>query len=331
MPKNNYSKIAVVIGGSDICRLVPFKPADGKYEIKIDFLGNEFDVIYYTLFAVEPVKWNLNNSKQMEITYHKGENAKPLIIHLKHKTENSYHRLPLRRIQAPDVNQLFPIPLFKIEVPENIDDRLYIPKDYHRVIKPDNCNVIEIYMAHAELDLDELGVKLPAVQLAFMMLSFEIYATNTTITGQQKYINIMPTDTPRHFMTSVSVFDDMQIIAIHYTDPTIDRRLSKINVTFIENELSEAILAMMQIRYPPYSRNGIFDYCNLGGATLRDVNQPTIPMMQPPIGENNVIADSLRRGIMSSEEREKLCRRALELRIQLRNALKESERIIDDK
>ena len=101
MSKKKKVKIAVVIDGRDICRIIPFKPVEGKYEIKVDFLGNEFDVIYYNLFSTEPIKWKLENSEQMEVTYHKGENARPIVIHLKHKTKNTYDRLPLSRIQAP--------------------------------------------------------------------------------------------------------------------------------------------------------------------------------------------------------------------------------------
>jgi len=326
MSKKKDPKIAVVIDGRDICRIIPFKPVEGKYEIKINFLENEFDVIYYKLFSTERIKWELEDSTQLEVTYHKGENARPLTIHLKHKTENTYKRLPLNRIQAPDVNQLFPIPILKLEVPSSAGAGMYNPKGYHRVIDPEDCNVIEIYMAHTDFDLDKFDAKLPGVYMAFMMQSFEMFATNTVTTGRQKSRNIIPEDKPTSIMTSVSIFNDMQIIAIHYRDPHIDKRLSKINVTFIENELSEAILAMMQVRYPPFSRNGVFDYIELGGATLRDVNQPTIPMKMPSIGENNVIADSLRRGFLSPEEKDKIYWHALKLRIQLRDALKESQK-----
>lgn len=316
-------KIAVVIGGKDICRIIPFRPVEGKYEIKLDFLENEFDVICYELFSVKPIEWKLQNSTQMEVTYHKGENARPLTIHLKNKVDSTYKRLPLNRIQVPDVNQLFPIPILKLEAPSNIGAGIYKSKEYHRVLNPEDCNVIEIYMANADFDLDEINVKLPGVYLAFMMLSFEIFATNTVTTGHQKSNNIISEVKPMHIMTSVKVSNDMQIIAIHYKDPHVDERLSKVNVTFIENELSEAILAMMQVRYPPFSINGEFDYIELGGATLSDVNQPTIPIERPSIGENNVIADALRRGILSSEEREKIYWQALKLRIKLRDALRE--------
>ncbi len=321
MAKEFASKIALVKGGKDICRIIPFKPLDGVYELKMDFLENEFDVICYKLFSEEPIKWDLENSNQLEVTYHRGVNAKPLTIHLKHKTENTYRRLPLSRIQIPDVNQLFPIPILKMEIPTKASARQYNPKAYHRVINPGDCNVVEIYMTHAKMDFDLLGIKLPAVQLAFLMLSFEIYATNTITTGRQKENNIIPGGEPRRILTSVSIFNDLQIIAIHYADPSIDERLSKINVTFIENELSEAILAMMQIRYPPTSQNSIFECIYLGGATLRDVNQPTIPMLRPSIGDNNVIADSLRKGLLSDEEREKIYWHALNLRIKLRDEL----------
>ena len=36
MPKKQKTK-NTVIDGKDICRIIPFKPSDGKYEIKIDF------------------------------------------------------------------------------------------------------------------------------------------------------------------------------------------------------------------------------------------------------------------------------------------------------
>jgi hypothetical protein len=74
----------------------------------------------------------------------------------------------------------------KLEVPSSVESGMYKPKEYHRVIDIENCNVIEIYMAHADFDIDELAVKLPGVSISFMMLSFEIFATNTVTTGFQK-------------------------------------------------------------------------------------------------------------------------------------------------
>lgn len=154
-----------------------------------------------------------------------------------------------------------------------------------------------------------------------MSLSFEIYATNTVETDNQKRKYLLVDDKPRDVMKEIKIFDDLKFIAIYYIDPTINKRLSKINVTFIENELSEAIMAMLQIRYPQSSQNGVFDYVYFGGATLRDINQPTTPMLRPSIGEYNIISDAIIKGFLDEHEKEELYKYALKLRIKLRNAL----------
>lgn len=327
--KKKEEKIAVVIDGKDICRIVPFNPADGKYEIKMDFLGNEFDTSCYRLFSHRPIQWEINDSTHLEVTYHKGENAKPLTIHLKQKEKkegkDTYTNLPLQRIQAPNVNQLFPMPILKLEIPSKASNKIYNPKGYHKLIKPEECNVVEIYLAHAEFDIDAFMEKLPGVHMAFLMLSFEIFATNTVITDYQKAANILPKVNPTCIMTSFPMLDDIQIIAIHYKDYLLDDRRSKINVTFIENELSEAILSMMKIEYPKVSRNGEYDCIYLGAANLKDINQPTIPLARPSIGSNNVISDAFKRNNLTSEEKEKMYCHALKLRVQLRDALTEHQ------
>jgi hypothetical protein len=323
-------KIAVVIDGMDICRIVPFKPVDGKYEMKIDFLSNEFDTKCYRLFSNRPIHWGVDNSKQSEITYHKGENNKPLTIHIKNKEKiegvPTYTNLPLKRIQAPSVNQLFPIPLLKLEIPLKASQKKYKPKSYHKMIQPEDCNVVEIYMAHKDFDMDDFANKIPGMHLSFLTLSFEIFATNTVVTDYQKYEKILPKDKPKPIMTGFNVLDDIKIYAIHFKDNHIDKRLSKINVTFIENELSEAIFGMFKIGYPKPSIDGTYQHLYLGGATLDDVNEPVGPLTRPSIGKNNVMKDALNRSKLSNEEKEKLYWHALKLRIKLRDALIEHEK-----
>jgi len=321
MGKKKNSKIAIVIDGKDICRIIPFNPESGIYELKIDFLENDYDITIYKLFNVEPIKWNLNEPSHQEITYHKGTNKQPLRIHLKNKLNHTYETLPLEKIKPPDMNSLFPLPIVKLEVPTNTLETKFVSKGYHKVVNPEECNVIEIYMVNSNFDWDFFEEKLPGIFEAFLMLSFEYYATNTVVTGKQKYRNFIDKEKSTNGMSSIKIFDDMQIISIHYRDPSLDKKHSKINVTFIENELSDAILGMTQIRYPPYSRNRWFDFTYLGGATLKDVNQPILLDNRHTIGENNVIADSLRRNQLTTEERNKVFWHGLKLRIKLRDAL----------
>lgn len=326
--KKKDEKIAVVVDGKDVCRIIPFKPSDGRYDLKFDFLGNDFDTSCYRLFSHRPILWEIYDSNQFELTYHKGESDKPLRIHLKRKNKKdglpSYQDLPLKRIQAPSINQRFPMPIVKLEVPSNIGARSYKSKGYHKRIEPEDCNVLEIYLAHANFDMGEFMAQLPGMQMAFMMLSFEVFATNTVMTDYQKGASLIPKDEPKPIMTSFSIMDDMKIIVIHFKDNQLNKRLSKIQATFIENELSESILAMMKIAYPPTSNNGIYDEIYLGGATLRDVDLPTFPLVKPPIG-NNVIADAFKGNRFTSAEKDDLYWHALKLRIQLRDALIEHQ------
>lgn len=237
------SSIAVVVNNQDICRLILGKPVNGKYELKVSFLENEFDVNAYRLFANRPIQWEVDEPERYEISYHKGENNKPLTIHLKKKNpvdgELQYRSLPLTRIQAPNINQLFPMPLMKIEVPTLEEPIHYRPRSYHKTLEIADCNVIEFFMASADFDYDEYEKKYSIIQFAQFALSMEIFATNSVISDYQKNCNLIPKGEPEQRMTGLSFLDNIQIFAIHYPDPLLDNRLNRINVTFIENELAE--------------------------------------------------------------------------------------------
>lgn len=298
---------------------------DYNKEIKIDFLTNEFEVACYKLFSHEPIRWDVLDSEQCDITYHKGENARAITIHIKHKPKNndrsSYTNLPLQRIQAPNINQIFPLPLLKLEVPNNACKMRYNQKKYHKTLAVNECNVIEIYMTNKDFDIDTFMRKFPGMHLAFLMLSFEVFATNTVTTGRKKSSSIIPSDGPKTIMTELDFLDDVKIIAIHYEDKQLDESQSKLRITFIENELSEAIFSMMKIVYPEPDGDGTYDSVCLGCATLSDVNQPVAPFLRPSIGNCSLLQDGLRRGQLTEEEKEKLYWHALKLRIKLRDAL----------
>lgn len=53
MGKNKQNKISVPITryGKDICRVIFQRNADGKYDIKFEFMGNSYQVNSYRLFS----------------------------------------------------------------------------------------------------------------------------------------------------------------------------------------------------------------------------------------------------------------------------------------
>ena len=115
--------------------------------MKIDFLDNEYDVNCHRLFKNRPLHFDIEDSLEFNLSYHAGTHSdKPITIHLKRKEkkdgENQYQSLPISRIQAPSINQNFPIPLLKLEVPTLEHPRQYKPKGYHKLINETDCNVV---------------------------------------------------------------------------------------------------------------------------------------------------------------------------------------------
>ena len=325
MSRNKNQRIALVINNKDICRIIPYKSDFGKYDLKIDFLGNNFDITLYKLLNTQPIKYQVGDLPQREITYHKGTKEEPIVIHLKHKDKKSkelYKKLPLEKIIAPNINNLFPLPIMKIEIPATDKKVIYKTKPNHHPLEINDSNVIELYLAHSDFDFDDVMFKLPTVYTAFLTSSFEYYATNSVTTGGQKYSNFFPKDNnPKTVMTAIKIFDDLQILAIHYYDPQLKDKIDRTNVTFIENELSESILGMTQVKYPEESRNGIFDQIYFGGATLKNFSKPITTFGKISIGGNDVLSDSMKFKLLSKEEMDEIFRYAINLRLQLRNAL----------
>lgn len=336
--KREQPSIAVVVNNQDICRLILKKPVDGKYELKISFLKNEFDVNAHRLFSNRPIHWEVDEPERLDISYHKGENNKPLTIHLKKRTplegELQYQSLPLKRIQAPNINQLFPIPLLKIEVPTLKESIKYKPKGYHKLLELNDCNVIEFYMVSAAFDFDDYVNKYPDIHFAQFTLSMEIFATNTVISDYQKGVNFIPKGEPAQRATAIPYLEDVKIFAIHYPDPHIDERLNRINVTFIENELAEEILLMLKIVFSNEVKSGIpkavNDYILLGGSSLRDLDLPVAPLLRPSVGKHNIASTVLERDKLSDTEKEVFYNRALKARVKLRDEIKEYNKYFSD-
>lgn len=302
--------IAIVLNNKDVCRIIPFAPDNGKNELKINFLDNPYEVSCYPLFSREPLSVITPELQNYELTYHKGKNNKPIIIHLKRKDcpamHNRYINLPIKRIVAPNVNQYFPLPIMKLEIPSSAVNKKYRYKNYHKIIHLENCNVIELYLVNKGFDMNAFMNKYPVIHLAQMMLSFEFYATNSVLTDYQKYKYILPRAGTRNIMTTVNLLSDIQIIATYFFDPELDKKQNKIKVTFIENKIAEGLLMFAKVVYPKVSKNGVYESIYIGPTTLKDLKKLSVLPMRPFEGYNSLIFDSLERNMLSEKEKKEL-------------------------
>ena len=189
MGKNKQNKISVPITryGKDICRVIFQRNADGKYDIKFEFMGNSYQVNSYRLFSYEPIIWNVENPQNVNMSYHRGSDDRNVIIHLKDESKQGkekYHTLPITRIQPPNTNQLFPIPIFKMEIPKHVADLAgeYKAKSYHHRLEVNDANVIEVFMASDAFDIENYyGNDMGKIMFSQLSLSFEYFSSCSVI------------------------------------------------------------------------------------------------------------------------------------------------------
>lgn len=335
MGSSKNIKIPIVKDGKDICRMIFTEDIDGKFDVKIDFLGNPYSVMAYRLFQNIPEVWEVEDPSHTSLTYHHGKNNRPITIHL--KDENSaqkYKSLLTNRILPPNRNSLFSIPLLKLEIPTFVIDnaQTYRQKGSHRPIVLQDDNVLEIYMSSLRSPFADLFAdKFQILLYPQMFLSIEYFATYTVLTDYAKKDNFIPHGAPAVRRIGIKGLPGIMVYATKFPWPEMDSRLDKIRITFLENEFAEDILLCTLIQYPekPLS-TGIYPYIRLGSATLPQLSLPknvisnlTNLIQHPPILPNSTVEETLKRGILSPLETGILLERAGHARIRLYNALQQ--------
>lgn len=319
MGKKKDIYIPVIKDGKDICRLIFMKANDGKYDLKIEFLNNAFGVQTYRLFSYRPIVWDVENLEKVNISYHHGANNYPVMIHLKRKEpENgvkTYTTLPPTRIQAPNINQMFPIPLLKLEIPQSVVEgaKEYTPKSYHHAIDIEDSNVLELYMSAEDNSLIENIEKYPKLSFVQTAMSMEYFATNSVVSDYQKNPNFVPKGKERLAMMVIKELQGMDIGVNIFPDPDLDRREKALKITFIENELAEEILLSTILRYPKVNlQPGVYDYTLMGGANLKQLQPDNLLLLKPALCPESAASYQLKSNTLTSGEKEKLKLRAMQ-------------------
>lgn len=123
MNKSDYT-IPIIISNKDIGRIIFSPKDDNQYDIKFNFFQQKFALQLYNLFAWRPTVGFVPESEDLEITYHCAQGNKSPMIHLKkehvNEGERRYYTLPVPNVRTPRSDTIFPIPLCKIEIPDQI-------------------------------------------------------------------------------------------------------------------------------------------------------------------------------------------------------------------
>lgn len=335
----NKIDIPIIKAGKDICRFIFTKDESmqGRYDLKIDFRKNIYEVWTYRMFARCPIIWDIENTENTSITYHHGDNNRPIIIHLKNENPNvekKYQTLPANRIQPPNVNTMFPIPLCKIEIPKEIAQKaqIYKRKSYHHSIDMEEMNVLEMFMVSDDFEFSESNRKKYAqIFECQARLSMEYYATYTVLSDYEKSVNFMPRNgIPEKREMIIGGLKGMKIVVNMFSVSEIDRFWDKVHVTFIENELAEDMLLCTLLKHTgvnwvssEYKR-----FC--GSANLKQLQPPTLPLSKIPVLKESVAEWTLKNKCLSEKEADSLEIRAGRARCNLYIELKKHEDYIKE-
>lgn len=320
MSKKQIS-VPVIKNGKDICRLIFTKVGDGRYDLKINFLENAFQVQSYRLFSHRPIIWDVSGP-QSSMSYHYGRDNNPVMIHIKKERpeagENRYVTLPIKRIQPPNSNQMFPLPLLKIEIPDTIIDgaKLYHKKQKHEVIDLDDSNVLELFMLPEGWHDKDLFDRYPRISLVYSMISMEFFASNTVLSDYQKSANVIPRGRPAKRGIGIKGLQGMELYASIFPDTNMGAGRQKLMMTFIENELTEPILLSGIIHYKEQDSSVYF-----GGANYNQLDFPIVLAHIAPV-ENSVADRTLTLDHLSPKERFEIYQRAVAGRIRLRDEMR---------
>lgn len=175
------SKIAITKNGYDVLRIIEGKSDGEKCEFKIvpRISPTKIRIFYMKLFSKIEF-FSFDQSQQLEITYHKSTPTKPAKIHLKltnPQDEISYETLPLTEIIDPNIHTEFPIPLFKIIIPDDVLDKKFTSKKDYKVFEVKDNNEIEIFMTRRDFINEDFYNKWPHLSMALMDNCFEYFTT----------------------------------------------------------------------------------------------------------------------------------------------------------
>lgn len=171
----------------------------------------------------------MDDTENISMSYHHGAGEHPIMIHLKNETmrgADAYRTLPVKNILAPGTDSMFPLPLCKLEIPDNVVNQAeeYHAKGYHYVVDTGEMNVLEFYMVTDSFDLDAFwSMKYSTIWMCQMGMSLEYFSSFTVLSDYEKNAYFMP----RHGqvedrLVAISGLQGMKIMVCKYRVPEIN-------------------------------------------------------------------------------------------------------------
>ena len=296
---------------------VAFNQKENALDVKICLACNNYDIKAYKLFDENPITGNVskNEDVNIEISYHAKKGNLDPKIHFKINDDDGpvYKTFPITRLSSPSIDTFAPFPLFKIEIPDTaLKDFKEVNNSHKKKYKQFDINndhkVIEVYIISNNSKALERYEPYDKSLRYFTYCNFEYFCTNK-YNGKKTpfFFKDMDYDSIRNGINvDLGAF---RIIIVTSIFPSLEGMIDKPVITFVENELSEAIFfhSLLILHGPNVKPGG----CLAGNMSEENLLQVDIDNVEKYWCKDS-LSNILFRGIKDSEERRNIKKKALE-------------------
>ena len=228
---------------------VIFVQKEDAFDIKLCIPCSDYYIKGYKLLNEKPITGKATKDKNLEIevSYHskKGDLAPKIHFKIINNGEVTYKTMPLTRLSSPTADSFTPFPLFKIEIPDTCLDTFEITngsykKKYQEHIVNNDHKVIEVYLVSKDSKVLERYSPYNELLSYFLACNFEYFCTNK-IDGKKTPFFFKDRDYPSIRDMEVVELSNFRVIIMTAIFPSLEKLIDKPIVTFIENELADAI------------------------------------------------------------------------------------------
>lgn len=306
-------KIAVRKNDIDFCRIIPIKRnEEGGFEIKISPFSLSTIIKSYKFLERVPEKRIYD--EKIEVTYHIANEQNKTKIHVKRSSNRNKETILEENLIDLNINHIFPIPLFKVFIPDKSLKKQYKRKSSHISIDLENNNYAEFYLINSNSPF----LKKDHFIEMYMPISLEYLASNNIPIDKAKarFFQNLKNKRNAKFMQLLNVDNNLSIIVIMYKS---FENSNDTELIFIENEYSKDILLLTRLLPgKPSTNKNELESVSYGNVNFRNIPGTVFGMSNLKINTNTIIGNLIK----NNQKDKRLIEEAVKSQIRLKSLVK---------
>lgn len=310
------TRLKLIKKNKSIAKVI-FVQKEDAFDIKLCIPCSNYYIKGYKLLDEKPIADEVikDNNIEIEVSYHSKKGDLDPKIHFKIINNGgvTYKTLPLTRLSSPTADSFVPFPLFKIEIPDTClelfeDAKASHKKEYQEHIINNDHKIVEVYLLSKDSKALERYSPYNELLTYFLTCNFECFCTNK-IDGKKTPFFFKDRDYPSVRDMETMDISNFRVIVMTTIFPSLEKLIDKPTVTFVENELSDAIFYHSLIKEHGYAiEPGHLLVGNMSDEALLNIDTDNIEKYW----QKESLSYLLYRGTRDSEERAIIKKNALE-------------------